>query len=478
MNIRLVLILAVAWTFRAVMLVGYVPASPWVADMVLWDAEMGRNLKEGRGWVLNEPLVIRIIGTQNAQKKQIDIAEFLPAPEDSNPASFKRFTTWAHTPGYSLWFALSYLLGGSERYIHSRILQAFFDGLACLFLFGIGRRLWSRSAGYIAAGLYAFSPAHVFLANLPVSSCLDSFAFLGVAYGIVRIGSDVAAGYRAWKGVVVAGLCTAFGAAMNSAAFMLPLVAVVAALALAPFARQARRMVVWLMLVWCLAFAVLAPWGFRNLKVNGQFTLMRQTFWQFAWETLGEIPNPWGLALENDAPYWRWTAQNCPDPCPPPVREATVRNYLFKEVFSSPQFPGHVVKLAVLRVPRLVSVIRSLPLGVISTEIPPDFQKTLFKFLRVLDTAMLAVFPLALAGLLCALFLRKKAAVVTIVALAPSVFVVFFSLVFFVEVRKTLPAYGFLFALAGIAVSAAWNGFWMRARCQADKTANPHNSKP
>ena len=48
-----VAIFAVALVFRLSMLDRYQPVSPWVGGMTLGDAEMGRNLAEGRGWTAN-----------------------------------------------------------------------------------------------------------------------------------------------------------------------------------------------------------------------------------------------------------------------------------------------------------------------------------------------------------------------------------------------------------------------------------------
>ncbi len=452
----LALILVCAWSFRAVMLFGYVPMSPWVADMVLWDAEMGRNIRHGRGWVLDEPFVKRVAMAQNKVGVQVDLQEFGKPPEDADPANFKPFTTWAHTPGYSLWFALSYVLGGGERYMYSRVMQALLDGLACLFLYGIGRRLWSPGAGLLAAALYAFSPAHVFLANLPVSACLDSFAFLGIAYGLTAMATDLSRGKSAVPGGAALALSTAFGTAMNSAAFIMPPAAALVALVLAPFARDARKLFVAIVLAWCAAFAILAPWGFRNLKANGHFTVTRQTFWQFAWETLGEIPNPWGLALENDGPYWAWMQDHCPAPCPPQAREKTARDYLLTRVVPSPQFPGHLARLVKLRASRLTDVIRGSQLGVVSEAAPPGFERKLRGFLGAADTVMLWTLPLAFLGLVAVLARKRDAATAALVALAPSLATIVLSLVFYVEVRKTLPGYGYFFALAAVAVAAAF----------------------
>jgi alpha-tubulin suppressor-like RCC1 family protein len=62
-------------------------------------------------------------------------------------------------------------------------------------------------------------------------------------------------------------------------------------------------------------------------------------------------------------------------------------------------------------------------------------------------------------GLLLAL-VRASSRAALLIAVAPSVFLVAFSLLFLVQLRKTVPGYGFLFVPAGIAVTQIVSGIW------------------
>ena len=164
----LIALYAVAIGFRLWMLESFKPAAPWVGALTLADAEMGRNLLAGRGWVANIDMIDKANRAQEGHPTMVDLQELLPV-DDAKPDVLVTVGS-AHSPGYSLWFALSYWLGGDYRYVYSQRMQALLDATACLLLFGIGRRVWSTTAGWFAAVWYALSPANAFLANLTVAA--------------------------------------------------------------------------------------------------------------------------------------------------------------------------------------------------------------------------------------------------------------------------------------------------------------------
>jgi alpha-tubulin suppressor-like RCC1 family protein len=441
-------IFAVALGFRFWLLHSYGPAGPWVAALTLSDAEMGRNLLAGRGWVANADMVERATKAQEGQSSMVDLEELLPVDDNRpgvmvNPGS-------THSPGYSLWFALSYWLGGHLRYVYSQRMQAVLDAVGCLLVFGIGRRVWSSAAGLVAAVLYAVSPAHAFLANLTVAASTDSLWFLATAYGAVRAWDVVVRrGGRPWRETLLIGGASLCGAAMNSTSITLPAVVTAAALVISVFDRRALMLAPYFLAAQLLVYLLLTPWAMRNDRMFGQFSFVRGGFWQLAFASFGELPNPWGMGFD-DKYYWNWIDENCAG-CSPGQQAGRAREFILHTVLPSPGFTRHVANLVELRLPRLLTVTR------VSGNIfnPNDSARTrnvLRRWLSLGDASSPVVAVLVFLGIGFVL-MRKEAVPVALLAIAPSLFLIAFSLVFYVELRKTVPAYGGLFVFAGIGVA-------------------------
>ena len=436
-----------AFIFRLWMALTYAPTNQMAMGMTLGDAEMARNLLAGRGWVLNEDFVKRVDRAVVERGAMVDPQDYLPA-DDARPGALRPFDRYAHTPGYSLWLALSFAIGGAQRFLYSQVMQSALDASACLLVFGIGRRLWSNTAGVIGASIYALSPAHVYLAIQTVAAATDSFWVLIVAYGIVRTWDDSRRRRSAFAGTALVVIGAFGGTVMNSVAFVLPFASALWAGAVGIVARPAWRVVAPLLVAQILVMALLMPWALRNQRVHGQLAFTRQTFWQFAWETLGAVPNPWGLAMGNsDAVYWSWVAANCPTPCSPIEREATTRDYLFRHVFASEAFPGHLLRVIAHQLPGLVYVSR-LPADEPYTREGLAGRVTQAG-VAVANAAMLLMWPAALCGL-ALVTVRGRDGMGGWLGLAPTLFIVAFSLTFLVEHRRTTTAYGYLVALAAI----------------------------
>lgn len=444
-----------ALVFRIAMVGVYWPTHQIVSGMVLWDAEMARNLLKGRGWTLNWEFVERMDRAVVESGKTVDPQDFYPV-DDSKPGALDKLAFYAHTPGYAVWLAISFVLGGSHRFIYSQWMQSALDSVACLIVFGIGRRLWSNAAGIAGALLYALSPGLVYLAIQPVAAATDSFWVLLIGYGVVRLARDAAEGKSAMKGLLAVVVGAAGGTMMNTLAYTLPLAAAGGAVLVGWFMRPAWRIAGYLVLAHVLLFLALVPWGLRNKHVYGEFAETRQTFWQHAWETLGAIPNPWGLALVTesggkDDAYYKWIRANCPAPCWPTEREAFTRDFLLTHVVMSRQFPLHIVRLVVKQFPGLVYVSR---LPVDDPYVGRGIAGRAFGLLlNIINMAELLLWPATLFGLLL-ITLRRSTAMAAWVGLGPSVFLIVFSLALFIEHRKTTQAYGYLTALAGVACAA------------------------
>jgi hypothetical protein len=448
---QLLAIVAIALVFRGVMIRDYWPSQQIVSGMTLWDAEMARNLLAGRGWMLNWEFVQRQDRAVTVRAAMVDPQDFLPA-DDERPGALAPLSLFAHTPGYSLWLAASFALGRSLRLEYSQWMQAALDAGACLLVFGIGRRLWSARAGVIGALLYALSPAHVDLSIQTVAASTDAVWALLIAYGIVRLWSD-----RDRRPFPVAGMACVVagavcGAAIDSLMFTMPVIAATWAGLIGLFEPRAWRIAAYLLAAQIAVVAILTPWALRNQRVYGQFAFTRQQFWEFVWEMpLGNVPNPWGLAFgNNDAAYETWIHERCAS-CSPVEREAFTRRFIVSEVVPSRQFLPLIARASVKRLPGFVYASR-LPAD--KPFVGESAPGRLFGVaLRLLNVAALALWPAALLGL-ALLTLRASRAPAAWLGLGPTMFLLAFSLVFFVEHRKTTPAYGYMLSLAGIAGAA------------------------
>lgn len=443
------LVFGSALAFRLAMLEHYPSAGPWVAGLTLADAEMGRNLVEGRGWSANARMIERATQAQGENLRMVDLQDLLPV-DDHDPAN-RTTVGSAHSPGYSVWFAISYWLGGEYRYVHAQRMQAVADAIAAVLVFLIGWRCWSLLAGLLGGLLYAASPAHAFLANLTVAASTDSLWFLMVAYGAILTCRAAHESRPLWPGAAVVTFGAFCGACMNSTAVVLPTIVGGLALVAGVVNRRFLRAATVLVVVQVVVLLALTPWAFRNQREYGQFSFVRGTFWQLAFAAWGELPNPWGLGFE-DKEYFHWIDENCAG-CS--AQQAAVRSFLLRDVAASAPFIRHVRRLVELRLPRALEVAQT-PGGVLGSG---PIAKWLEREMLVWDRWLAWIAAACGLGLLIAL-LRSPQRVPLLVGLGPTLFLTLFSLVFYVELRKTIPGYGFMLAMGGIlaAMVIEWVG--------------------
>jgi hypothetical protein len=448
---QLAAIVLLALFVRGVMVRGYWPANQMTSGMTLWDAEMARNLLQGRGWVLNWHFVERLDRAVVERNAMVDPQDYLPA-DDGRPGALAPLALFAHTPGYSLWLAASFAIGGGLRFAYSQWMQIALDSCACLLVFGIGRRLWSTTAGLIGALIYAFSLAHVYVAIQTVAAATDSFWALLIAYGVVRLWSDRDERPFPIVGMICIVAATVCETAINSYMFWMPLIVALWAALVSLGVPAARRLAVDLVVAQVAVIVLLTPWALRNQRVYGQFAYTRQQFWEFVWELpIGNVPNPWGMTFgNNDAAFEQWISARCPAPCAPVAREAIARRFLMTDVFPSRQFPPLFARAVLKRLPALVYASR-LPVDKPFVAVSPP-GRMWAAAVRAINIAALALWPAAALGL--AVIALRPGAATAWLALAPSVFLIAFSLAFMAEHRKTTPAYGYLMALSGAAVAA------------------------
>jgi hypothetical protein len=249
---------------------------------------------------------------------------------------------------------------------------------------------------------------------------------------------------------------------MNSTSFVLPTVVAGMSILVAFVDRRALRIAGYMILAQLLAATLLVPWALRNQRLYGQLSPVRGTFWQLAWASFGEMPNPWGLGFD-DKYYFNWLEENC-RACNGGDRERFTRDYIMSTVVPSPGFARHVGNLIVLRLPRLIQ-IAILPDGAYNPSDSKAWREALSWLLHGLATLVPAVFVLAGIGLIVVLT-RASSVPAALLGLAPTIFLTTFSLLFYVELRKTMPGYGYLSVLAGIALAegANWVANLVRSR--------------
>ena len=83
--------------------------------------------------------------------------------------------TVSRLPGYPLFLAFSFLLGGDQQYRTAMLLQLVFDMLSCLLVADIARRVVGERAARTAWVLAAFCPFLMNYVAAPLTECLEIF---------------------------------------------------------------------------------------------------------------------------------------------------------------------------------------------------------------------------------------------------------------------------------------------------------------
>ncbi|MCC6763060.1 MAG: sulfatase [Deltaproteobacteria bacterium] len=193
--------------------------------------------------------------------------------------------TAAWPPGYPLVLALGYRLAGPAP-ATAIVLNAFFGGLTCLFVAGLGGRLGGSRVGLVAAALLAAYPGHVFFAALVLSetlfTCLVCGLLLAAVAWLAGAGGTRPLRWVAW------GLGVGATTLVRAESVVLVLVPA-ASLAAAGERRAAAR-------VFAAALAgtllALAPWTARNARVFGAFVPTSTGFGRTLW--IGHNPDATG----------------------------------------------------------------------------------------------------------------------------------------------------------------------------------------
>ncbi len=278
--IVLVTIFALALGIRTGMILMAPKSLPYYG-MSIPMAEAARNLVEGRGYVIDSEYVISI-ASKVEREGPCDIADVAPPSEET-------FTPYyALPPGTSILLAGTYWVFGEYRWIYLRVIQAIIDSFGCVLMFLIGRELFNRRVGLIAAFLYAVWLPIAYLSTWPLHDALMPFITLVCLYFFIE-------GVRRKKVIfyILSGLFTGIGCYFQPSLLLLPvafgiglLIYEVRKIDFWKCIAQAAKVTVIMMVVLVL---VISPWVVRNYRVTGAVFGMRVTVWTLLWEGFAEF---------------------------------------------------------------------------------------------------------------------------------------------------------------------------------------------
>lgn len=268
----------------------------YYAGMTISFGEVARNLVEGRGFVSGGEYARRVWKLQEEKRMLVDFQD-VPAPKDDSFAPF-----YALPPGPSVLLAGTYWAFGEYRYIYLRVIQALIDSFGCLLMFLIGRELFNRRIGLIAAFLYALYLPIASLSTLVLHDALVPFIALLSLYFFIR-----AVRRGSIKLYILSALFVGIGGYFQPTILLLPLMFGVALfiynLRKLNLREQVANMVKITAIMMAVVVLVISPWIARNYRITGAVMIMRSSLWQGIWEGFGEFENPVGAVFSDEITY-------------------------------------------------------------------------------------------------------------------------------------------------------------------------------
>ncbi|TWT49065.1 hypothetical protein KOR42_39820 [Thalassoglobus neptunius] len=180
-------------------------------------------------------------------------------------------------PGFPLLLASIMAVFG-QQFLPARIVLALIATFACLLVYWLGKRIGTERTGLIAAAIVAVSPTFVGFSGLILSETAFSVALLLASLACERLGRLISSATSTLFAVLQQALWVgiAFGIGVYlkpSWILAAPLLGGAMILLLRPKVRTfaSAAMILFAMLM------TLVPWGIRNERVSGHFTLT--TFW-------------------------------------------------------------------------------------------------------------------------------------------------------------------------------------------------------
>lgn len=195
-----------------------------------------------------------------------------------------------HPAGYSWLLYPLYRLGNFSGMISSaRVLQIVTDSLVCVLAFLFARNIFGAPVGRLAAWLYAFCPAMIYLCQTILPDAYHGF-FAG---SILCLASFATPRRGAW--LLAAGAATGLACHFRSEYQLMPLVIFLIVLL---NWRRFVPSVAWSAGMTAVMLIVLAPWALWTKQVSGHAQFGGVGAWSGMYVGIGEDPqNPWGIVM-------------------------------------------------------------------------------------------------------------------------------------------------------------------------------------
>jgi hypothetical protein len=198
-----------------------------------------------------------------------------------------------HPPGYAWYLSVIYRWAGGGMIAWAKIIQAILDAGACLLVFGLGRRLVSERAGWVASVAYAVFPPLAYLVTSRVADALMPGFYVVILALLVR---GLATRRLLWY--AAAGVMLGLACLLRPDNLLLPSFLLVGAL-LMP--RDRGWAALGIAVLTGVTLLVLLPWGLYNQRVSGTFQLTSTAGGMSLYQSIGQFPNPYGVIFEDAA---------------------------------------------------------------------------------------------------------------------------------------------------------------------------------
>lgn len=193
-------------------------------------------------------------------------------------------------PGYAILLAGSWkIFGTANEFLPLQVFQVFVDSFFCLLVYSIGRDVFGRKIGLLAALLFAFYLPEANFAAMARRDVWATWGVLGAAWLFLKYQKNGSPCWMAVLGFVV-GLTCYFKATL----LLLPFAFAVT------IPHGLLRTVRDTALAMFVAFLCLLPWAIRNHNAYGRWIFTRCTLAQNTWVGFGEVPNPVGAVASEE----------------------------------------------------------------------------------------------------------------------------------------------------------------------------------
>jgi 4-amino-4-deoxy-L-arabinose transferase-like glycosyltransferase len=232
--------------------------------------------------------------------------------------------TVSRLPGYPLFLAFSFLLGGDNHYRAAMLLQLVFDLLSCLLVADIARRVLGERAARTAFVLAAFCPFLMSYVAAPLTECLEIFCTAAAVDCAL-----VALTRRSPRWWIGCGISCAWAILLRPDGGLL-LGSIGLAMAALGWREKSRRreLLTAVVLLGAVSLAPLVPWTIRNWRVfhlfqplvarsatdPGEYVATGWGGWTTTWlldyantEDVG-FPVPGQAVDPNDIPSWAYNS--------------------------------------------------------------------------------------------------------------------------------------------------------------------------